>query len=193
MNLVNRLTTHLQSIGQNHNACIMDCINFKHAHVYCVLNNITSQKFGPLLESYMIQKFGYTKCSASECTGDCTKNEENIEVKASLGGSLHRKFNYVQLRPSHDITHYLLTAYHLNFENVGREGDFFVFKVPKDEMKILIANYGGYAHGTIKEYGVITEESLNDPNNKKEYAIRPTFSDPCWQYLLRFKIQEDQL
>jgi len=193
MYTIRGLTAHLHSIGHNHYHAIMDCQTFKGAHIYCVLNNITSQKYGPLLESFMIQKFDYIKRSASECVGDCSKNDENIEIKASLGGSHHRKFNYVQIRPSHNISYYMLTAYYLNFENVGREGDFFMFKVPKEDMKGLIAAYGGYAHGTIKEYGAITLDSINEKNNKKEYALRPTFGDPCWQALLRYKIREEEL
>jgi hypothetical protein len=40
-------------------------------------------------------------------------NRKNSEVKVSLGGATHSKFNFVQIRPSHDCDTYILTAYHL--------------------------------------------------------------------------------
>ena len=31
-------------------------------------------------------------------------------------------------------------------------------------------------------------DDLNDPNNQKEYTIRPTYNDKCWKDLLHFRI-----
>jgi hypothetical protein len=53
--------------------------------------------------------------------------------------------------------------------------------------------YGGYAHGTIKEYGAISITDLQDENNKKEYALRPSFGDKCWLDIMKFRINEEQL
>ena len=57
----------------------------------------------------------------------------------------------------------------------------------------LILKYGGYAHGTNKEYGDIKIEDLNDDKNKKEYAIRPSYGDECWKNILKFRIDEEAL
>ena len=56
-------------------------------------------------------------------------------------------------------------------------------------MKHIILNHGGYAHGTIQKLGKITETDLEDPENDKEYAIRPKYGDACWEELLPFQIQ----
>lgn len=161
----------------------------KSAHVYCVLHNLSAQQYGPLLERFLRTKFNYIKNKAEDCTGDCSKDGKNSEVKVSLGGASHTKFNYVQIRPSHDCDTYLLTAYHLSAENVDTEGELYVFKVPKEEMKTFVVSYGGYAHGTVKKLGPITPDSLQD----NEYAIRPILGDKCWNALLPFRIAESEL
>tara|TARA_B110000285_G_C14526260_1_gene338825 strand:- start:226 stop:441 length:216 start_codon:yes stop_codon:yes gene_type:complete len=69
-------------------------------------------------------------------------------------------------------------------------GELFIFKLNKENLKSLIVNYGGYAHGTIGELGKITIEDLNDVTNQKEYAIRPKYGDKCWNELLEFRIKD---
>lgn len=184
---VERLREHLAMIKIGDKE-IMKRPSLKSAHVYCVINNISSQKYGVLLEKYIRAKFSFDKRKANECAGDCSKNGDNIEIKVSLGGKDHTKFNYVQLRPSHDCDLYLITAYHLTLDNVDEEGELYIFKVPKVDMKNIILLYGGYAHGTIKEHGVISLVTMN-----KEYAIRPSFGDRCWNALMRFRITEAQI
>ena len=60
-------------------------------------------------------------------------------------------------------------------------------------MKKLVVTYGGYAHGTIKEHGKITMDSLDDEKSIKEYAIRPTIHDDIWKALLAFRVAESEL
>ena len=188
-----RLKECLALSSVNHKLEILKELTFKAAHSYCVANGVSAQQFGPLLELFLINKFGYKKNNASLCIGDCAKGGSNTEVKASLGGSKRNEFNYVQLRPSHKIDSYLLTAYYLSKENVEAGGDLYVFRVPKVDMCSVILNYGGYAHGTNSEHGRINMESLQDPTSKKEYAIRPSFGDACWRDLLKFRISEEDL
>jgi hypothetical protein len=57
----------------------------------------------------------------------------------------------------------------------------------------LLLSHGSYAHGTKKVNGPITEESLHDKANTKEYALRTRVSDECWKALLPCRIQEDEL
>lgn len=174
------LKNHLTLSTIKHDIEILKETTLKNAHIYCVVNNISAQQFGPLLESYICLKNMFTKNSASNCNGDLSFNNINIEVKVSLGGSKHNKFNWVQIRLSHDIQYYMLTAYHLNHGNVENFGDLYTFIVPKKDMRILILKYGGYAHGTIKEHGKIVFEDMDT----QEYALRPTYGDRCWLDML---------
>jgi hypothetical protein len=49
-------------------------------------------------------------------------------------------------------------------------GKAFLFKVPAEAMADIIVRFGGYAHGSIEEYGLITSYSLK--NNQYKYALR---------------------
>jgi len=177
----------------NHEHEVMKETTLQNAHLYCVINSVSAQQYGPLLEKYIRIKNKFIKNTASECTGDCSKDDKNAEVKASLGGAKHNKFNWVQLRISHDIQYYILTAYHLTDKNVETGGELFVFSVPKEDMLPLIANYGGYAHGTTKEHGSITIADLKDEKNNKEYAMRPFYGGKCWMDIMKFRVSGDAL
>jgi hypothetical protein len=190
---INLLRHHLSISKIKHDEYILKVPSLKDAHVYCIINSISAQQYGPLLERFIRTKFNYIKNKAEECTGDCSKDGKNSEVKVSLGGATHSKFNFVQIRPSHDCDMYILTAYHLSHENLGSEGELFIFRVPKEAMKSLIVSHGGYAHGTLKEHGPITMDSVNNEKLNREYAIRPCFGDECWKDLLRFKVDESIL
>ena len=191
---VKMLREHLALSKVNHEDQIMKLDTLKEAHTYCVIHGVSAQQYGPLIERFIRTKFNYTKNRAEDCTGDCSKDGKNSEVKVSLGGATHTKFNFVQIRPSHDCDTYILTAYHLSFENVESEGELYVFTVPKSEIKKLVVSYGGYAHGTVKEHGKMTMDSLNDEKNGiKEYALRPTINNDCWKALMAFRVPETDL
>ena len=193
MDHVKILKERLTMLKVKHEDNVMKLITLKDAHVYCVIHNVSAQQYGPMLERFIRIKFNYIKNKAEDCIGDCSKDGKNSEVKVSLGGATHTKFNFVQIRPSHDCDTYILTAYHLSFENVDTEGELYVFKVPKEEIKKIIVLYGGYAHGTIKEHGSITLDSLNDEKSIKEYALRPIINDACWKMLISFRVPENTL
>jgi hypothetical protein len=127
------------------------------------------------------------KNNASLCLGDLQHNQVNFELKISTGGKENNKFNYVQLRMNHDCV-YILTAYYLCEDNIDNEGELFIFKLNKDNIKKLILLYGGYAHGTVQKLGKITEIELSNIANDKEYAIRPKYGDKCWNELLSFRV-----
>lgn len=190
---VKRLREHLALSTVKHEEQVMKLDTLKEAHAYCVIHGVSAQQFGPLLERFIRTKFNYIKNKAEDCTGDCSKDGKNSEVKVSLGGATHTKFNFVQIRPSHDCDTYILTAYHLSPENVETEGELYIFKVPKSDIKNIVMSYGGYAHGTIKEHGAITVDSLNDENSIKEYAVRPVINDDCWKALMAFRVTESEL
>lgn len=190
---VKLLIEHLTNSKVNHEEHIMKLATLKEANIYCVLHNVSAQQYGHLLEKFIHTKFNYIKNKSKDCTGDCIKDGMNTEVKVSLGCTTHTKFNFVQIRPSHDCEMYILTAYHLSKENAETEGDLYIFKVPKTDIKNMVVSYGGYAHGTIKEHGKITIDNLNDEKNKKEYALRPNINDDCRNALLLFKVLESEL
>lgn len=190
---VNRLRECLAHSTVKHEDRIMKLSTLKEAHAYCVIHSVSAQQYGPMLERFIRTKFNYIKNKAEDCTGDCSKDGKNSEVKVSLGGITHAKFNFVQIRPTHDCETYILTAYHLSPENVESEGELYVFKVPKEDIKRIVVSHGGYAHGTIREHGPITIESLNDKTSIKEYALRPKINDDCWKALVPFNISESEL
>ena len=190
---IKRLKECLTLSNVKHEDQVMKLSTLKEAHTYCVIHSVSAQQYGPLLERYIRTKFNYMKNKAEDCTGDCSKDGNNSEVKVSLGGATHTKFNFVQIRPSHDCETYILTAYHLSPENVDNEGELYVFKVPKTEIKKIVMSYGGYAHGTIKEHGTITMDYLNDEKSNKEYALRTIINDKCWNALMAFRVHETAL
>jgi hypothetical protein len=190
---IKRLLEHLALSKIKHEDLVMKQPSLKDANIYCVLNSVSPQQYGPILERYIRTKFNYVKNDAKECTGDCSKDGKNSEVKVSLGGASHKKFNFVQIRPSHDCDSYILTAYHLTHDNVLSEGDLYIFRVGKPDMKSLVLSHGGYAHGTIKEHGKITMEVLDDEKSTREYALRPTVADECWKALQPFRISESDI
>ena len=163
--------------------------DIKRAHIYCKINQLSGQVSGPLIEHYIKNKYGMEKNNASLCKGDLQHNQINFEVKISNGGKENNKFNYVQLRMNHDCV-YIFTAYYISVDNVENEGELFIFKLNKKELKDLIYKHGGYAHGTVQKLGKITEDDLDNQENDKEYAIRPKYGDKCWAELLNFRVQD---
>lgn len=172
-----------------HAETIMALPTLKDAHIYCKYNNFSGQFTGPVLEKYIQTKYKMTKNNASLCNGDLKCNEINVEIKASNGGKENNKFNFVQLRMNHNCE-YIFTAYHIDYTNLDNLGELYIFKLNKENIKPLIVEYGGYAHGTIGELGKITMDDLNDSDNPKEYALRPKYGDKCWMELLNYRIYE---
>lgn len=165
----------------------------KDAHIYCVTHKIRPHEYGSLLEHYICTKHGFSRNDASSSNGDMRVKSENAEVKVSVGigcdchPTRRVKFNWVQLRPTHSVHFYVLTAYHLAHENVGADGELYVFRVPKDEMVRLLVRYGGYAHGTKARLGEIAADDMC-ADHTKEYALRPAYGGACWRELLEMRV-----
>ncbi len=152
---------------------------------------LPSQSWSTVLESHICKRFNISKISASECRGDarCERTNEYIEIKVSLGGKNGTKFNFVQLRPHHHIDCYLFLCYD---HTVGEYGEYHYFKIPKSVVNDLLPIYGGYAHGTVKEYGKITADSIKGHLDKKvEYALRPKKGDRLWNELLKWRCVDE--
>lgn len=177
----------------NHSREILNYNDLKDVHKYCVVNELSGQITGPLIESYIISKNFMCKNDASKCIGDATFKSKNIEIKVSTGGTANRgKFNYVQIRPLHNIDYYIFTAYYLDYSNVLEEGELFVFLIEKSKMIILLEKYGTYAHGTVNKLGKITKQSIQD-NHNTEYALRPRYGDKLWSNLLEYRCTNSAL
>jgi hypothetical protein len=183
------LTHILESSKYDHKVEIMKEPTLKRAHIYCKIHQLSGQICGPLIEYYIKNKYQMIKNASSSCNGDLHHNQSNFEIKVSNGGKEHNKFNYVQLRMNHSCD-YILTAYYLNDTNIQTQGELFIFKLTKPDIRILIFKYGGYAHGTKQKLGEITCKELENPTNDKEYAIRPKYGDQCWNELLQFRVHE---
>lgn len=179
----------LESSKCDHKVEIMKELTLKRAHIYCKIHKLSGQVCGPLIEFYIKNKYKMIKNDSSLCIGDLQANETNFEIKVSNGGKEHNKFNYVQLRMNHSCE-YILTAYYINSTNIETQGELFIFKLSKTNIKDLILKYGGYAHGTKDKLGEITREDLENTTNDREYAIRPKYGDKCWNELLQFRVQE---
>jgi len=190
---IKKLKEKLKVLTIKHEERIMCLDTLKNAHIYCIISNIPSQQYGCLLENYICKKFNYTKNKASDSNGDLSKDGFTLEIKVSFGGSKYKRYNFVQIRPSHKCDFYILTAYNVSIENAENEGELFIFKIPNHKMQSLLLKYGNYAHGSVKIHGTITNESLNDNDNKKEYALRCTINDKCWKSLIPFRITENDL
>ncbi len=147
---------------------------------------------GCLIENYIINKFEHmSKVKSSNCEGDCIhKNGSTIEIKISLGGKTHNKFNFVQIRLGHNIDFYLLTAYYLDKSNLDNDGELYTFFINKHNMIDIICNYGSYAHGTVGEYGKISRENIREDC---EYAIRPLYGSLLWSKLLEYRLTNSAL
>ena len=183
-----KLKNILQLAKYNHKKeIIKQSSNIKDAHIYCKVNQLSGQISGPLIEYYIKNTYNMIKNNSSLCIGDLKYKNKNIEIKISTGGKENNKFNYVQLRINHNCD-YILTAYYLSIKNLKDNGELFIFRLNKYNMKNIILKYGSYAHGTIQKLGIINKKDLNDPKNDKEYAIRPKYGDDCWNELLKYKI-----
>lgn len=189
MSTQNLLEVYLIRSQKNHKNEILQLQTLKEACIYCVINNISPQRYGYLIELFIREKFHYIKNNSTDCNGDCIKDGHNTEIKVSLG-STRNKFNFVQIRPLHNCDVYIFVVYHLSFSNVDQEGELYVFKIPKLDMKNILISHGCYAHGTVKQHGKITIDSLN---NTKEYALRPILNDKCWNTLQSFRIDENEI
>lgn len=186
--VVGKLRQVLKLSRCNHKKEILKQANLKTAHIYCKINHLSGQISGPLIEYYIQNKYKMTKNKSSLCIGDLQKKKVNYEIKVSTGGKENNNFNYVQLRLNHKCD-YILTAYYIDDDNIKQLGELFIFKLNKLNIKKLILKFGGYAHGTIKKLGIITSKDLNYKNTK-EYAIRPTYGDKCWNELMKFRIED---
>ena len=154
-----RLASKWKSICEAEKNTLQKCILCKH--------QLSSQQWGPLLESFIKEKFNIGPAVDSVSGDGCSSKGLNIEIKVSLGDK-GGQLNFVQLRPDHNIDYYLFLGYNL-FK--GELGQTHWLLCPSKELYTLLPTYGGYAHGTISKLGDITMENIY--GRGCEYALRP--------------------
>lgn len=127
---------------------------------------VNAQSAGKKVEA-MIMKDLNIGPPLDKTSGDGNKNNINYEMKFSLHDK-DGKFNFVQIRPDHKIDFYIVGGYNIWEGEIGKA---YICKVPSEELYKLIPEYGGYAHGTVEEYGEITCDNIKGRNC--EFALRP--------------------
>lgn len=135
---------------------IHKCIIYKSFH--------SSNKYSIFLENDLKKLFNLSN-KQNNTSGDAQSiSGKRIEIKISLAGPF---YNYVQIRPSHDIDYYLFLAYDLSKEDIGKV---YLFLFDSQDIYDLIPKFGNYSHGTIKRNGKITSSF----NKDLEYSLRPS-------------------
>jgi hypothetical protein len=166
----------------------------------CILckKYLTANVWSIVLEDY-IRHFLNIGKTINRVSGDgvIKANDCNfhIEIKVSLGDSTG-KFNFVQLRPDHDIHYYIFLAYNV-FD--GEFGKVYWFLCRPKDLYELLPEFGGYAHGTTIKLGKIQNSNIAGRNC--EYALRPnprantgTKSRELWNiFLKRFGILAENI
>jgi hypothetical protein len=151
---------------------------------------LTAQSYGAILEAWIKNHFDL-ESKIDELSGDASIKGKTIEIKVSIqdakGG-----FNFVQLRPSHEVDYYLFATFNISQDKVT-----WILATPEN-LYPVIADFGGYAHGTIKAQGEITIDSIK--GSSYEYALRPsenanknTKATKCWQAVTEYEVTENEL
>lgn len=135
----------------------------------CIESGIGSQSYGAGAESIVGRLCGLEP-EPSEDRGDFRFKDLSIEFKFSIV-NVEGKMNFVQLRPSYKIDYYIFCFY-----DPCLEGDdlFETIICSAKDVYDLLPDYGGYAHGTIKENGSVTKENIQrNIEVGCEYVLRP--------------------
>lgn len=174
------------------------CISERDLFKKCILckKHLTPSQWSCVLEEHVKHVLNIGKRTDNISGDGCSRSlKYNIEIKVSLG-DLRGNLHFVQLRPDHKIDFYVFLVYNL-FE--GELGKNYWFVCKPHELYKLLPEYGGYAHGTIKQLGKITVDNIFGRNC--EYALRPhpngkkqTKGGQLWDmFLKRFHVSFDEM
>lgn len=129
------------------------------------------QSYGPLIEQYLVDRFGWNTVPKTEDRGDAYSPKDGyIEIKATLVRQQGGRVNFVHLRPHQDLDHYCLVV--IDLSDGWAEPN--VFWVEADKMKEEIRNAGLVAAGT---------KRAQKGNRNLGYALRFRWApdDDTWQ------------
>jgi len=123
-------------------------------------------------------------------SGDGCKNNINYEIKTSIHAKDSNQ-NFVQIRPDHDIHFYILISYNL-YDKTSPYGKAFILKIPSSNLYDLVIKYGGYAHGTCKKLGNITNGNIKGRNCEYSLRCSPNTTKGknfvVWNELLKYEV-----
>lgn len=162
----------------------------------CILckHYLSSNQWSILLEKEIKERFNIKNPFDSLSGDGISEKNKRIEIKISLG-SKDGQFNFVQLRPHHNIDYYLFMVYNMYENDLGK---IYWFLCPPKKLYALLPKYGGYAHGSISKLKRITMNNIHKHNY--EYVLRPnclkknTKSYKLWCIMKdNFYIDEDDI
>ena len=143
---------------------------------------LTTQGYGHVIDTWFSEHYEFKKLKSSDGVGDDKVFDKyNTEVKASLCDD-GKKYNYVQIRLTHDIDFYFLPTYDfISYKS-------YYFLLSKKEMIEMVKKYGEYAHGRKDEKGPIVDNIFNPDI---EFCIRPVVGKECWKEFMKFDVNEE--
>jgi hypothetical protein len=189
MNKVKQLRRILAEGNVDHEKAIFKEPSIKAACAYCVLNRLSTQLYGNLIERYIENKFGYT-CVAD--VGDCRAKVGNIEIKTSFGGNkLGRSWTFSGIRPRKRMGTFILVAYRLTKKNANKLGHVFIFKLNRRQMIRFLLKFGHYSRESVKKNGPINHKSV--AGGRHAYGLRVSFGSKKWKALLPYRIGANKL
>lgn len=146
------------------NLIIKNIDDFKNFSAYSK-KYLSSQEYSTIAENKLKQIFKLNN-AINNLSRDAEKNKNNIEIKFSIESSKY-SYNFVQLRPHHNLHFYLFSTYSYTDDNLN------FYLLNSNDINDLIIKYGGYAHGG-KNFGEIKTNFCNNLKTKEiEYALRP--------------------
>ena len=167
--------------------------NSKNLLEKCILAREYTKPQSTIMEK-IVKKNLEIQDSENELSGDGIKKGVKYEIKFSIH-DVNSKFNFLQIRPDHDIDFYIFIVYNLYADdNLGKS---YILKIPSNIIYKLIVMFGSYAHGTYKNLGKITFKNIKGRNC--EFALRPNpnskKSSKCfklWKTFLKYEVKYDK-
>ena len=120
--------------------------------------------------------------SSDRIGDDLVFGKYNTEVKSSLCDD-GKKYNYVQIRLTHDIHFYFLPTYDFILDK-----SYYFLLTKKEMIEMVKLSNGELSHGTRSEKGSL-EENISNPDI--EFCIRPVVGKDLWKELMKFDMNEN--
>lgn len=154
----------------------------------CIINRCESSPTSDVFEQ-VIKHDLKLENAPDKMSGDASKNGLNIEIKCSTHAK-DSSFNFVQIRPDHNVHFYLFVGYNLWHADRQALGKEYLFKIPSEDLYNMVVEHGGYAHGSKMVLPAITLATMK--GNGYEYALRvnPNVGKRVlWKKLLKYKVE----
>lgn len=182
-NSVDRAIENVESATSGRDACVI-------AKTY-----LTPQSYGARIENF-VRNFANLERAKDKHAGDSfvIQNgvQKNIEIKTSIQAK-NGGFNFIQLRPSHDVDIYVFLTYSITLDNTTW------IVISEEDLIDILSEYGSYSHGTITKNGKIAE-TVRDKATHFEYSLNPNCHSretlkpkKLWNALRKYEVKENEL